>query len=85
MIVAAAIRSAVNGAVYALPAPARHHDVIHFMAAKAGLPKPIKGDQGFIDSERGFVDRETAADIALAIGQIDKLNVPPKLYSEDLW
>lgn len=83
MIVAAAIKGE-NNKVYALPAPARHHDVIHVMA-QAGLPTPIKGEQGFIDSERGFVGRFQAGNIALAEGQITKLQWGNKLYSEDLW
>lgn len=82
MIVAAAIRQ--DGVVYALPAPARHHDVIHHMVGR-GLPRPITGEQGFIDHHRGFVGRERAGRIAIENGQIETLAQPPLLYSEDLW
>jgi len=84
MIVAAAIL--FDGKVYALPAPARHHNIIHHMAENVGLPTPIRGDQGFIDSERGFVGRIEARDIALFIDkQIETADHPRDLFSEDLW
>lgn len=89
MIVAAAIRH--EGVVYALPAPARHGNVIHY----AVLVHGINGrhvpdtDQGFIDSSRGYVTREEAWPIAAAEGQL--LERAPtdgtggRLYSEDVW
>jgi len=66
-----------------LKKPNRHHHIIH-MLADLGHKTPIKGTQGFIYNGK-FVDRKTAAKIALKIGQIEKLNWPPNLYSEDLW
>lgn len=83
MIVAAAIK--LHGRVYGLPAPARHHHIINHMAAFYDLATPILGVQGFIDDNEGFVDRETAGVIAVEQKQINRLNWPPELFSEDLW
>lgn len=80
MIVAAA--AIIDGQVRALPAPARHHHVLHRYPLTEGHDH---GEQGFIDDQEGFVDRIKAAEIALLEKQIDKLNWPPNLYSEDLW
>ena len=81
MIVAAAIRQ--TGILYALPAPARHHDILHQSGADgAGL-------QGFIDSEYGFVDRQDAWLLATRAGQLlDRAPTDGRggvLYSEDVW
>lgn len=84
MIIAAAVRKGAK--VYALPAPARHSDVLDCVAgASPNQDWPIDGEQGFIDHERGFVDRRQAAGIALEQHQILKLNWGPDLFSEDLW
>ncbi len=86
MIIAVAIRLTdhILPEEHSLPAPARHNDLIHRMAA-GGVPTPITGEQGFVDNKRGFVDRVEAAVIALAEGQVEKLHAPPSLFSEDLW
>lgn len=83
MIEVAAIR--INGRVFSLPRPNRHHDIIDYLAEVEQLPIPIGGDQGFVDSDLGFVGRLHAADIAPANGQVKKLDAPPFLFSEDLW
>lgn len=85
MIIAAAVRRGAK--VYALPAPARHGDVLDLMAeALPDEPWPIDGDQGFIDSEQGFVTRRRAANIAISQGQIAELKYQKfELFSEDLW
>lgn len=84
-----------KGQTFSVPAPGRHHDVI----AKIDAPEsewPVTGVQGFITSEKRFVDREEGFLIAKAAGQIifnDPVRNPyrisapdaPKLYSEDLW
>ena len=45
-----------------------------------------KYEQGFLTNLNRFVDRTEGANIALACGQIDKLNYSTKeLYSEDLY
>lgn len=82
MIVAAAIR--INGNVYGLPAPARHHDIIRYLA-DGRIEPPIRGEQGFIDDGAGFVGRKEAAVIALEEGQVKQLIAPPNLFSEDVW
>ena len=81
MIVAAAIR---RGRVWALPAPARHHDVIRLMS-KEGIPASGMHDQGFVDSNAGFVSREAARTIALFEGQVERTGHATELFSEDLW
>lgn len=81
-IIAAAIQQ--NRLIFILPQPSRHHHILHLMA-ELGLPTPITGKQGFINSYGDFVDRELGAQIAIADGQIQKLRWPPDLYSEDLW
>ncbi len=82
MIIAVAIRTEQD--TYELPRPARHHHLIRELAGR-GHAIPITGEQGFIDDQYGFVGRITAAQIALAGGQITKLHAPPSLFSEDLW
>jgi hypothetical protein len=82
MIVAVAIRTEQD--TYELARPARHHDLIHRLIDMGHTP-PVIGEQGFIDDEFGFVGRITAAQIALAQGQITKLHAPPSLFSEDVW
>ena len=85
MIIGAAVMG-YDGVVVYLPPPARHHTIMHHMVDELKHPIPINGEEGFIDSELGFVNRTQAADIALHESkQIEKLNWPPYLYSEDLW
>lgn len=86
MIVAAAIRD-MGGKVYALPAPARHHDIIRHIVENSVVDRvPAKWDQGFIDSDLGFVGRVQARDIAVHVDkQIDYASHPSQLFSEDLW
>lgn len=70
--------------VCSLPAPNRHHNILH-AAADLGVPTYAAGEQGFLTTDCVFVDRVTAAQIALAAGQCVQLTTPPNLYSEDLW
>lgn len=85
MVKAAAIL--VDGEVWTLPRPVRHCHLIevwsnsHWQNGKPGrIGEHI---QGFVDDKGNFIDRQTAAEIAFACGQIDK---PKKtLFSEDLW
>lgn len=91
-IMRAAIK--LDGRVWHKPAPARHHDVIAFIAAVEKLDR-IGGEQGFLTSENRFVDRTEARKIAEAAdqiiaGRVDKNGVPykavhPHLFSEDVW
>ncbi len=82
MLISVAIRTEQQ--TYALPPPNRHHDVIH-MLAEMGHATPITGEQGFIDDQRGFVNRRDGAQIALDQKQTTGLKWPPDLFSEDLW
>ncbi len=81
MIVAAAIKH--EGKVYALPAPARHGDVIKHIYERTGGPVPRASEQGFIDSELGFLGRAGALQRAIDERQI--AGKSGQLYSEDLW
>lgn len=81
-IVAAAIKQ--NGMVCSMERPARHHDVIREMA-RAGIPIPIVGEQGFITSDGVFVGRRLAKLIAGRAGQIIGERRSESLFSEDLW
>lgn len=84
----AAIR--VDGVVWTLPRPARHHVLIaawgwaHY-GAKPG--RIDQHDQGFVTSKGRFVDRKEGAAIAVAAKQILPRweNPPTNLTSEHLW
>jgi len=82
-VAVAAIR-AMDGKVFSVPRPGRHHDVIALMV-KEGYPIPVRGLQGFLLSNGEFVGRLMAARIAKEAGQIKDTQWPPQLYSEDLW
>lgn len=59
--IAAAVSAATicRGRVWALPASTRHHDVIRLMSEQ-GISVSGTRDQGFVDSNEGFVSRERA-------------------------
>jgi len=66
----------------------RHPHCLYQMVAITGKYQHEAGEevQGFLTNKNRFVDREEGAKIALACGQIDKLNFSGnKLYSEDLY
>ena len=73
-----------EGAVWHLPAPARHHDVFREME-RYGFTRWGEEETGFWTSAYRYVDRLEAAQIAKAAGQIIDPQWPPDLYSEDLW
>lgn len=82
-ITAAAIT--IYGMVISLPPPARHHTLLrHFSELRPDLNPGPRG-QGFLTSTGRYVGRREGAEIAIAAGQIDKLDAPPNLFSEDLW
>ena len=83
MIIAAAVRR--GDRIHALPAPARHHDVLRTLPQESDANEPTHGEQGFIDSELGFVTRGKAYIIATASGQIVEAIAPGMLTSEDVW
>ncbi len=89
-IVAAAIRH--DGAVYTLPAPARHHHIMRWMQERSLLPEfgyVAVDDFGFVASDMRYVRRKPAMLIAQAAGQIIRPASGgyqgPDLYSEDVW
>ena len=74
----------IDGDIKALPAPARHHDIIW----RWPMPDHKHGLQGFIDHKHGFVTRREALKIATEEGQLDgsvKTGNVHMLFSEDLW
>ena len=74
-----------DGIPFYLPRPARHHDIIRAMADN-GHKTPITGEQGFMTTERRFVDRKEGLLIAIKAGQIVKKHGNDTiLFSEDLW
>lgn len=85
-IVAASVSA--GGITLSAERPGRHHTVLHAMHLALGLDAMELGipeAQGFLTSEGRHVGRIEAAEIAIRAGQIEKLNWPPYLYSEDLW
>lgn len=80
----AAIRTP-DGKVYSVARPGRHHHVIASMA-EAGLPAPIRGEQGFVLNTGTFVGRREARILAENAGQIRAgMGRFDELYSEDMW
>lgn len=85
-IVAAAVK--VDSKVYSLPAPARHPDILDYIAdidVKL-LQRPHYHCEGFLTSENRFVSRYDAAQIARRAKQIINPDyMHDILYTEDLW
>lgn len=81
-VVAAAVLR--DKTIYALPPPARHHHVVHYMA-KRGLEQCGTDEQGFLLNDGRFAMRKAAAYLAIRNEQVKRLAHPPNLYSEDLW
>jgi hypothetical protein len=77
-VISAAIKLE-NEKVISISKPKRHHDLLH------EIIKKNKIEQGFLLNNGTFVDRKSAAKIVLENKQIEKLNWPPNLYTEDLW
>lgn len=94
MITQAAIQ--LEGVIWTLPRPARHHNVLWaiYDVRSCQTPDnrpliiPARGIQGFITEHHEFLDRKQAARHARNHGQIgDKKKTDPQdqLFSEDLW
>ena len=87
-ILAAAIWTE-DGRVESLPAPARHHDVIHHMVMKGFTEREIHlAEQGFVTGQGVWAQRRPALRIAHAAGQfLPGAPAHPEhgLFSEDLW
>lgn len=80
-IVAAAIL--IDGKVWTLPAPARHHDVIRHYREETSAERLPENDQGFVSSNGRFLRRKAALAIAFEADQVT--DVTGTLTSEDLW
>ena len=78
----------LDGVVWAMPKPNRHHHVLHMLDA-AGLEAIRCYDihQGFITNKNRFLTRAEAAILAIQNGQAnpDKMYNKARCYSEDLW
>lgn len=76
-----------DGQVWSLPPPARHHDVIRWIAESNGVGINGPDEQGFISSDGVFVSRKEALEIALKANQVLNINNirAGRLFSEDLW
>jgi hypothetical protein len=74
-----------RGQPWSVPKPGRHGDVVRRLQEANPGDGPFVEEQGFMTSHGRFVGRVLAGEIALASGQIQALNWPPNLFSEDLW
>lgn len=82
-IVAAAIMYGTQ--VVSMPAPNRHHHILHKVFNDAG-GKYIRADvQGFLTNAGRFVDRTEALMIATKANQVKGSIIGAELYSENLW
>lgn len=63
----------------------RHNNIRDAMTSMDIKFKEPDVIQGFINDKGAFLDRLEAAKEALECKQIEKLQWPPKLYSEDLY
>ena len=82
----AAIRD-INGKVWTLPRPRRHHDIIRSMR-EAGYDGPVNGvdQQGFVLSDGRYCRRKVAWHVAEDAGQLKNGKmIGPQLTTEDLW
>lgn len=76
----------VSGRVFRLPAPARHGDVISYMATMVSRGDIAHATQGFVTAGGEFLNRRQAMVVASINGQLKKgQEGKPELYSEDLW
>ena len=86
-ILTAAVKTS-DGIIHILPRPKRHADIVHTLWEAKEYKSTIiiaKGEQGFLADDGEFYNRKSAAKIAVDSGQIQKLEYPPTLFSEDLW
>ena len=85
-IESAAIRD-IDGKVWTLPRPARHHNIIKLMR-ESGYTGPVMGpdQQGFILSNGNFCRRKAALRVAEKAGQLKNgKTISSQLTTEDLW
>lgn len=75
----------VEGKLYTLPRPNRHHHVIHLIYQETG--EQVDTDsQGFVTSSGRYVEREEALEIARNAGQLLPCHFhKTQLFSESVW
>ena len=84
-VVAAAVRTS-DGRVFSVRRPGRHHDVVHMMVERFGIPQTGDQEQGFLLSDGTFCRRAAARTVAEQAGQLLPRAMDLKeLYSEDVW
>ncbi|UTC28082.1 hypothetical protein GURKE_00500 [Brevundimonas phage vB_BpoS-Gurke] len=73
--------------IVSAPPPARHANLFAIHHLRGSDEYPAGSDQGFLLSDGSFATRERAAEVAIAAGQVraEKMTVPGKLFSEDVW
>lgn len=87
MIAQVAIR--FHGKIYSLPAPNRHHHLIRLIIDETGVNSvdARNDDQGFLDENGTFYQREPALLHALKCNQVKDISKIRcgMLFSEDVW
>jgi hypothetical protein len=88
-IVGSAIK-ALDGTVYSVERPGRHHHCIWFMVQKNLGEHDSRGstrDQGFMTSRNRYIGRKEARALAIRNGQATVANIVTnnEIHSEDLW
>lgn len=84
-VVAVAVRDE-KGEVHTLPAPARHHDVVHAMSESGLRVMGPDIEQGFLLSDGRFCRRKPAKRIAEKAGQLlPRAMDLAELLSDDVW
>jgi len=89
----------INGTVYSLPAPNRHHHILWILAKRRGnegvpdvadenllteVSDPGSDSQGFLDADGNYLNRADGEVRAKLTGQIKRI-IGGVLTSEDLW
>jgi hypothetical protein len=83
-VVAAAIRD-VDGEVFSVPPPGRHHNIIQLMCDKGRECSSLEC-QGFLLSDGSFAQRKPAKVVAINAGQLlPRASTLGELFSEDVW
>lgn len=84
-VVAAAVLTS-DGLIHSLPAPARHHNVVHRLAEVFDHPSMDSDEQGFLLSDGTFCRRRAAKIVARNAGQLlERASDLAELFSEDVW
>lgn len=75
-----------DGLIHSLPAPNRHHHVVHLLFEKFNHQDTGLDEQGFLLSNGSFCRRKPAKLVAEKAGQLLPTAMKlSELYSEDVW